>query len=86
MSVLLDDKEMSKNITAGQVTKVFYPFVIVKTEEGKTLKINLSKKEKTDSLFWEVMHRILEAKVWIPIGRHYHQILDGGWEATADPV
>jgi len=86
MSVLLDDKKISKNIVAGQPVKVFYPFVIVKTENGKMLKINLSTKEKSDSLFWDVMQRIAESKVWIPIGKHYHQILDNGWEATADPV
>ncbi|WP_283679245.1 hypothetical protein [Lentilactobacillus sp. Marseille-Q4993] len=86
MSVLLDDKKMFKNIVSAQLAKVFYPFVVVKTEEGQYIKLNLSMNEKSDSLFWDVMQRIMDAKIWIPIGKHHHQMLDNGWEAEADPV
>jgi hypothetical protein len=24
----------------------------------------------------------LQAKLWVPIGRHYHQLLDNGWLAV----
>ncbi|WP_461240442.1 hypothetical protein [Paucilactobacillus sp. N302-9] len=77
--MLLDQDQKIKNIIAAQIVKVFYPYVIAKSENGEFLKINLSANEKQDPLFWDSLTSILSAKLWIPIGKKYHQLLDNGW-------
>ncbi|GEP22503.1 hypothetical protein [Lentilactobacillus diolivorans] len=84
MKQLLDDTKMIKNITAAQLVKVFFPFVIVKTEDHQYWKLNLSEKESQDPLFWESMKKILQEKIWVPVGRKYHQMLDNGWELSQE--
>lgn len=83
MKKLLDDTKLIKNVVAAQLTKVFFPYIIVKTENQKYWKLNLSKKESQDPLFWESMEKILQEKIWIPVGRKYHQMLDNGWELSS---
>ncbi|MCF6514569.1 hypothetical protein GSH19_00010 [Lactobacillus sp. S2-2] len=80
MSKLIDDTKMTKNIVSAKLIKVFYPLVIVKTIDGDTLIVKLSKNEKKDPMFWYSMRRIMDSKISIPIGRKYHQILDNDWE------
>lgn len=77
--MLLDHDAKMINIVAAQITKVFYPFVVAKTEQGDYLHINLSDKEIEDPLFWDELRSILNAKLWVPVGRKYHQLLDNGW-------
>lgn len=77
--MLLDHDSKIMNIMAAQITKVFYPFVVAKTETGDYLHINLSVKEREDPLFWDELRSILNAKLWVPVGRKYHQLLDNGW-------
>lgn len=84
--MLLDHDSKIINITAAQITKVFYPFVVAKTESGKYLHINLSEKEREDPLFWDELRSILKAKLWVPIGRKYHQLLDNGWLVSGPPI
>ncbi|KRK97606.1 hypothetical protein FD04_GL001641 [Secundilactobacillus odoratitofui DSM 19909 = JCM 15043] len=82
--MLLDHDSKMMNIIAAQITKVFYPFVLAKTETGEYLHINLSDTERDDPLFWDELRSILQAKLWVPVGRKYHQLLDDGW-LVADP-
>ncbi|ETY75032.1 hypothetical protein [Lactiplantibacillus fabifermentans] len=77
--MLLDAETKITNIVAAQIIKVFYPFVIAKTETGAYLKLNISETEQNDPLFWDELRSILKAKLWVPIGKHYHQLLDNGW-------
>lgn len=77
--MLLDHDEKIQNIVAAQIIRVFYPFVIAKTETGQFLKVNLSDTETKDPLFWDELGSILQARLWVPIGRKYHQLLDDGW-------
>lgn len=51
--MLLDRDEKIQNIVAAQIIRVFYPFVIAKTETGQFLKVNLSDTETNDPLFWD---------------------------------
>lgn len=80
-NMLLDQAANMTNIMAAQIIRVFYPFVIAKTETGAYLKLNLSTNEQRDPLFWDELRSILQAKLWVPIGKHYHQLLDNGWLA-----
>lgn len=84
--MLVDQDKKIKNIEAAQIVKAFYPYVIAKTEYGEMVNVNLSKNEKTDPLFWESIKRILESKLWVPIGKKYHQLLDYGWIAVPETV
>lgn len=81
--MLLDHDSKIMNVMAAQITKVFYPFVVAKTETGDYLHINLSDKEREDPLFWDELRSILKAKLWVPVGRKYHQLLDNGWLVAA---
>lgn len=77
--MLLDQDQKIKNIIAAQIVKVFYPFVIAKTETGELVNVNLSSQEKGDPLFWESIKRVLESSLWVPVGKNHHQLLDYGW-------
>ncbi|GBG94389.1 hypothetical protein LFYK43_08480 [Ligilactobacillus salitolerans] len=79
--MLLDQSSISKNVVAAQITKVFYPHIIVRTETGDYWSLEISEGERSDSVFWEEMRRILKAALWIPVGKKYHQLLDNGWMA-----
>ncbi|WP_063285479.1 hypothetical protein [Secundilactobacillus collinoides] len=82
--MLIDQKTTIKNIIATQIVKIFYPFIIAQTEEGEYIKLNLSLDERNDTLFWDECKSILKAKLWVPVGRHYHQLLDNGWYLDLD--
>lgn len=86
MSMLIDDTKMIKNVVSAQLAKVFYPFVLIKTENGQYWKLNLSNKEKYDPLFWESMQLIMQSKIWVPVGRKYHQMLDNGSQVPVETV
>lgn len=83
--MLLDHDTKMANIIAAQITKVFYPFVVAKNETGEYLHLNVSDTERADPLFWDELRSILQAKLWVPVGKKYHQLLDNGWLVT-DPV
>jgi len=68
-----------KQLVAAQIVKVFYPFVIAKTETGAYLKLNLSTAEQADPLFWDGLHSILKARLWVPISTRYHQLRAEDW-------
>lgn len=77
--MLLDSDKKIKNIMNAQIVKVFYPVVIAKSEYGSLIKIKLSKKELTDPLFWASIKNVAQAKLWVPVGKYYHQLLDNDW-------
>ncbi|KRM12318.1 hypothetical protein ABTQ33_05090 [Paucilactobacillus suebicus] len=77
--MLLDEDAKILNIINAQIVKVFYPFVIAQSEYGEMIKVNLSSNEFNDSLFWDSIYRVFKAKLWVPIGKKYHQLLDNDW-------
>lgn len=77
--MLLDSDKKIKNIMNAQIVKVFYPFVIARSEYGSLIKIRLSKKELTDPLFWESIRNVSQERLWVPVGKNYHQLLDNDW-------
>lgn len=80
MTTLIDDTTMINHVVSAKIAKVLYPFVLVETEDGQYWQLNLSTKEKQDPLFWDSMERIMHSKLWVPVGRKYHQMLDNGWQ------
>ncbi|ANK60515.1 MULTISPECIES: hypothetical protein [Loigolactobacillus] len=79
--MLLDDGKTIKNIIAAKIVKVAYPKVIAQDELGELITINTSEKQQDDPLFWESLKNILHAQLWVPVGRHFHQLLALDWIA-----
>ena len=77
--MLLDTDPEIKNITAVQLVKVTYPLVIAKTEEGEFVKVKLSDEQLQDPLFWDTLKNIRRSQLWVPLGRHFHQLLSNDW-------
>ena len=61
--MLIDQNPNIHTITPAQITKVFYPYVIAKTEAGKYVNLNLSDQERQDPLFWEAITNIAKAQL-----------------------
>jgi len=77
--MILDyDKKMCNIITA-QLVSVTYPRIVAKAENGEVLTIKTSEKQREDPLFWAALKNILTAGLWIPVGRHFHQLLSFDW-------
>lgn len=77
--MLLETQNYMKNILTAQIVKIAYPQVIARAESGQMIHINTSEKERTDPLFWAALKNILKAGLWVPVGRHFHQLLDFDW-------
>ena len=80
--MLLDQAANMTNIIAAQIIKVFYPFVIAQDWDGGLLKIEFIHQWTTRSTSG-MSSVALQAKLWVPIGKHYHQLLDNGWLAES---
>ncbi|GAA3023672.1 hypothetical protein [Tetragenococcus solitarius] len=70
---------LSSKIIPIQITKVFYPFIVGKTKDGHYLHLNIAPTDQKDTIFWEIMNRILRANLWIPVDKNSHQLLEDGW-------
>ncbi|ANZ62052.1 hypothetical protein [Secundilactobacillus paracollinoides] len=77
--MLIDQNKELKNVTAAQIIEVTYPVIKARTETGSLVEVNVSPTEKQDPLFWEEVRSILKAKLWVPMGKKYHQLIDNGW-------
>ncbi|WP_338209696.1 hypothetical protein [Lactiplantibacillus paraxiangfangensis] len=77
--MLLDTDPKIKNINAAQIIKVMYPLVIAKTEDGEYVKVKLSDEQMQDPLFWDTLRNINKSKLWVPLGKHFHQLLSNDW-------
>lgn len=77
--MLLDTDPKIKNINAAQIVKVMYPLVIAKTEAGEYVKVKLSDEQMQDPLFWDTLRNIRKSQLWVPLGKHFHQLLSNDW-------
>ena len=77
--MLLDTDPKIKNIAAAQIVKVTYPLVIAKTEDGEFVKVQISNEQLQDPLFWDTLKNIRKSQLWVPLGRHFHQLLSNDW-------
>ncbi|GMA46478.1 hypothetical protein [Tetragenococcus muriaticus] len=67
------------SVISVQIRKVFYPFIIAKAKDGHYLYLNLTSTERKDSVFWEVMLRISQANLWLPLDKNTYQLLESDW-------
>ena len=77
--MLLDNNSRIKNIMPVQIVKVLYPQITVRSEAGEYLTVNISEQQLADTLFWATAKDIAHAKLWVPLGRTYHQLLADDW-------
>ncbi|WP_461218678.1 hypothetical protein [Lapidilactobacillus salsurivasis] len=54
------------------------------TEDGQTVKLHLTKTQKSDSLFWWTLFKIRAAELWIPIQTATQTLLAFDW--LSEPV
>ncbi|KRO26980.1 hypothetical protein DY78_GL000440 [Lactiplantibacillus fabifermentans DSM 21115] len=59
--------------------KVLYPQITVRSEAGEYLIVNISEQQLADPLFWATAKDIAHAKLWVPLGHTYHQLLADDW-------
>ncbi len=67
------------NIISVQIRKVFYPFIIARDNNGHYLYLNLSINERKDTVFWEIMLKIANADLWLPVDKDSYQLLEYDW-------
>lgn len=76
----------SANLIAAKVVSAHCPLIIAETETGQRFPLHLTRQQKRDPLFWATMLDILRAEIWLPITKHYHEVIDSGWLLPAQPV
>ncbi|GAA3024902.1 hypothetical protein [Tetragenococcus solitarius] len=62
-----------------QIRKVFYPFIIAKDDNGHYHYLNINAAQRKDTVFWDVMMRISQAGLWLPIDKESYQLLENDW-------
>lgn len=68
-----------KTIISVQIRKVFYPFIIAKAKDGHYLYLNITSTQRKDTVFWDVMLRIAQAGLWLPLDQDTYQLLESDW-------
>lgn len=81
--MLLDNSEVET--IAVQLVDVDESKMTAKTENNKLIQINPSEIAKTDKSFWQSMKDIAKAKIWLPVTKGTHQLLQYDW-LSATPV
>ncbi|MFD1420929.1 hypothetical protein [Lactiplantibacillus songbeiensis] len=82
--MLLDTDPKIKTINPVRLIKVLYPLIIVETETGDYVKVNLRLEQLADPLFWETAHHIAKSQLWVPLSKRFHQLLANDWLIPAD--
>lgn len=77
--MLLDDSNLINEIGCAQIKEVAFPTITIETEDGQLLKINVTKKQKWDPIFWKSIKDIWQAGIWIPFNKKLSHLLDNDW-------
>lgn len=78
----VSQNEVAPEVIPTLLFNVSYPNIFALTEEGHVIKVELTEQQKKDSLFWRVLDKIKQAKIWIPLSKSQHQLLDTDWMAV----
>lgn len=75
--MLLDEKETIAvqlvTVSAGELT--------AKTEDDQLITIKADKTLRSDKSFWRILKDIAKEKIWVPVTRGTHQLLQYDWLA-----
>lgn len=81
--MLLDNSQIET--IAVQLVDVDESKMTAKTENNDLIQIKLSDVTKKDKSFWQSMKDIAKAKIWLPVTKGTHQLLQYDW-LSATPV
>ena len=73
-------------VFTAQLEMIAYPNITARTETGAPLTIETNEKQRTDPAFWASVSAILTAKLWVPVSKRLHQLLDSDWLAVQTPA
>lgn len=81
--MLLDNSKVET--IAVQLVDVNESKMTAKTENNEMIQIKPSATAKHDKSFWQSMKDIAKAKIWLPVTKGTHQLLQYDW-LSATPV
>ncbi|MTV82802.1 hypothetical protein [Secundilactobacillus folii] len=81
--MLLDNSEVET--IAVQLVHVDGSKMTAKTENNRVIEIQPGEGEKRDKSFWQSMKDIAKAKIWLPVTKGTHRLLQYDW-LSATPV
>lgn len=67
------------NLIATKIIRAQCPVLIAETESGQQINVRLSRAQKHDPIFWQIIADILRERIWIPISKKRHQLVADGW-------
>ncbi|MFD1671400.1 hypothetical protein ACFQ5M_04755 [Agrilactobacillus yilanensis] len=73
--------EKETEIIPTLLFEVNYPNIFAVTEAGHVVKVEVTDKQKKDPLFWNILDKIKNAKIWVPLSKMQHQLYDNDWFA-----
>ncbi|MCL0312723.1 hypothetical protein M2S00_06350 [Apilactobacillus sp. TMW 2.2459] len=77
--MLIDDIKIVEPVISGQLKNCGNHIFIVIDENKQTFKLNIDKKYRNDKLFWSSLYSIAKEKLWVPITRSTHQLINNDW-------
>lgn len=75
--MLLNNKSLS--VLEVQILGIYQSKIEVKTISGECLFVYPTKTQNDDPLFWQSLKDIIKAKLWVPINKTMHQLIDSDW-------
>ncbi|WP_412989594.1 hypothetical protein ACLJJ6_00880 [Pediococcus siamensis] len=75
--MLLTNQDVS--VLEVQILGVYHSKIEVKTISGEYLFAYPTQTQKTDPLFWQSLKDIIKAKLWLPINKKMHHLIDSDW-------
>ncbi|GEK27997.1 hypothetical protein [Furfurilactobacillus siliginis] len=69
----------TENLIATKIIRANCPILIAETETGRQINVRLSRAQKHDPLFWQIITDILRERIWVPISKKRHQLVADGW-------
>lgn len=73
--------EKESEIIPTLLFEVNYPNIFAITESGHVVQVAVTEQQKKDPLFWNILDKIKNAKIWVPLSKIQHQLFDNDWFA-----
>ncbi|GAF38749.1 hypothetical protein FC83_GL002015 [Agrilactobacillus composti DSM 18527 = JCM 14202] len=70
------------DVISTMLFDVQYPNIYALTESGHIIQVNVTDQQKKDPIFWRILDKIRQAKIWVPLLKKQHQLLDNDWLAV----
>lgn len=81
--MLLENKDNHMETIAVQLVSVSDKELTAKTESNQLITISTAETNKKDRSFWQSLKDIARAKIWVPVTKGTHQLLQYDWLTVA---